>query len=48
MQVWLKKKVIPLSFWADKMAMDVVRHPFDEYERFFLMRDTGKYFVSSG
>ncbi len=26
-QGWLKTKVIPLSYWADKMTVDLIKQP---------------------
>lgn len=42
---FLKSRVVPLSFWADKMAMEVAKHPFDEYRNYFVEEDPRKYYV---
>jgi hypothetical protein len=44
---FLKSRIIPLSFWADKMAMEVIKEPFEEYRNYFVEEDPRKYFVRS-
>lgn len=44
---FIKSRVIPLSFWADKVAIEMVKEPMTSFPEHFLVHDGMKFWVTN-